>query len=91
MRSPDAVAERSGGRGRSADPAALAARITEQLGAMTEGQRPVRRASLLRMIGSRLPAGTDEAARLAVLERLVASGAVAVDAQGAVRYSDGTR
>lgn len=74
---------------RPIDPAALAARLAEQLSAMGDGQRPARRASLLRMIGSRLPTGTDEAARLAVLERLVDGGHVEIDAKGAVRYPTG--
>jgi hypothetical protein len=89
VQSEDGARSRPAARGRPLDPEALAGRIDEQLRAMTEAQRPGRRISLLRMIGSRLPAGTDEAARLAVLERLVAIGAVAVDPRGTVHYPGG--
>lgn len=70
---------------RAPDPPGPEQRALE--GLRRHADRPARRASLLRMIGSLLGPTADAQAAEAVLARLIADGHVAVDARGAVRYS----
>ena len=71
----------------SIDTGALAGRVAVQLAAMPLHKRPTRRASLLRLIGSRLAEGTDEAVRVAVVEQLLAGGVISFEGNGGVRYA----